>query len=403
MVISLSCSLFLLILSPVLGNRVFAQTGTPVPLPTNTPTDEPFFKTSTPQPTKNLSCQYVGTPVGWGVRTPVALWSSSCGQCPNVPKPTAGPGSIFYQTQVPPTVTPLFTPTATVKPMTGGSIRIDGPTSGSITVLSSMYGVPQVFASAYSPYSILNQIIFFNADGYFHFTFVYDWTGNKADTWQSNTVKIGMSVPNYLTAAGMNVKTTGYYQYGSNNVPLNYEGVIKTGGSEVMLFNMTPVIGALKGQLTVEFSGVCTADSYHSCDFKVYHSVGTASGSTLNGGFTVWKGSKPADPLPGDGGYCSVVDGYAANDPQNANSIIGLPSMTLGWARCATITGVDIPLTWIPGREGLGMPETLSWPGLQICFRPIKFGYLSFLGLDIDLDLMALAMGGIFIVRKIMS
>jgi hypothetical protein len=135
-----------------------------------------------------------------------------------------------------------------------------------------------------------------------------------------------------------------------------------------------------------------------------YTSGGGATGKYSNAYieayvFTVPVSNPEGQPTPTPTVYsaCSVVEPAA-----DTSDMFTMPEVTVGWARCMTLGGVSLDLSWL---NNLQIPNlnagTLEIPEFGICFRPVTFGSMYMFGLNIDLDLLASVLLAIAIIRMI--
>lgn len=377
-----------------LSGKAFAETGTPEPSPTATPTNQPFYKTPTPGPTKQITCDFQSVPNGWGTVTPSVGWFSACSKCPQVPKTPVPTNSLLYDPRMP-TSTPWVT--ATPYPVQATvTIRNDGG-HGYFTEFDHLYGP---LAIGYSPYAITDQTNFFFKAGQFDYTVQVDFSGFKNDTWQASELIVSLTNPAYMSTP-LKVEITGTVNtVQTGDVDVSWNSWLYPGEPSKDIFKKAPFTGGYSGKVTVHFSGICDADLYHECTVKLIVQNKTGSGSTMWTGWTIWKGAKPSQS------YCSSVSGeYNGAEgvlDTDLGQVIALPKITLGWKRCAQIMPFTLDFSWIPGISGAGLGEATQWPGLEICRQPVYFGKLNLLGLEIDLDLVAFGMASLFLGRRIL-
>lgn len=114
----------------------------------------------------------------------------------------------------------------------------------------------------------------------------------------------------------------------------------------------------------------------------------------------IWYQSNLPGTMPEAGdGYCSTV---ISEDEigQGDEDTFQLPGINIGVADCITMAGITVPLDWTDTWFGTGW-EDWNLQGIEVCFTPIDFGSLSIFGIRIDLDLIALAMAGVLLIRLI--
>lgn len=379
---------FLSLLSWSLTSEISTAHGqTPVPTETPTPTSEPMFHSSTQTSTLPAVCLDSGLPSGWGTITPSWNWSLNCGKCVVPATPTPGPGSIYYKSPTPgPTITP--SPTAVSIALTG---KIDGN-----AILEKV------------PWTVNKAPI--------------DWGSGTAVTWQFDggagvgTRKVGLE---YLVDYYMTYESGGWqndiyldiFNTGPSLVTVEFlsgwrAGQVQTinsgGHYNVMVWHQQATTKVeIRDRFNISWSGDVTN---YDVQVKYYAYSAYSNGNTKIQGNTTWYKNGYVMPTPTPGvSYCNVVDGYNPGDPALDGPIGDLPVFMIGWARCVQLGPLTLDLGWIPGRELLGLPEGISWSGVRICFRPLQFGKVRFFSMEVDLDLMAGLMVGIWIARRMMS
>ncbi|MEO5355287.1 MAG: hypothetical protein H7835_19030 [Magnetococcus sp. XQGC-1] len=92
--------------------------------------------------------------------------------------------------------------------------------------------------------------------------------------------------------------------------------------------------------------------------------------------------------------YCTTVSGL---DTDNGFSM--LPNPRLGVASCTGWDEVTIDLDPLNLLPGLSEYTELYLPAVSICLRPIYFGNIQLFGMDIDLDIIAAVIAGVFFFR----
>ena len=105
------------------------------------------------------------------------------------------------------------------------------------------------------------------------------------------------------------------------------------------------------------------------------------------------------DPVEEIDSYCSSVQAEGTGTEGDEDTF-QLPGINIGVADCVTVAGITVPLDWTDTLFGTGW-EDWNLPGMQICFTPIDFGTLTLFGITIDLDLIALGMAGVVLIRLI--
>ena len=103
-------------------------------------------------------------------------------------------------------------------------------------------------------------------------------------------------------------------------------------------------------------------------------------------------------PDYGSGGYCASIQGYEDLTIQDNGEIgISLPNIQVGQASCMSFGGQILDLTVLNLIPGINDIQAVQIPQIQICARPISFGTLNLIGVQLDMDIFAfvLAMTGI--------
>ena len=101
----------------------------------------------------------------------------------------------------------------------------------------------------------------------------------------------------------------------------------------------------------------------------------------------------PEPTLPS---YCNQVDD---GDGSGDDLGIQLPEIVVSQAYCLQVGGQTVDLSvlnLIPGIDDIG---EVAIPGFQLCYRYISFGFISLFNYSVDLDIFALLMGGIALIR----
>lgn len=388
MVFSLLCLSFLPLFWLVSVGSVYAQTPEP---PTPTPTYEPLFKTSTPQPTINTACP-TGTPVGWGTVTPSADWSNQCSACkplpvwptstalpcycgtPSVLNPTPNPAlcsclsSLLTGTPAP-TITPTITPTPGIQAF---EWNITTPAYHLANPLGS-YAVPETAYFGYWPTCPSgSNVVGINID-------IDLWAGTYS----------GYPTVSYLNQADN--KDYQYYYYSAANKKHSLQAYRYEG------FYSAPA-----GYTAIKYS-TYSQTNFNGDNFivRIFNSSARDMHATINRLSTLCYGVPPAPtPTPAStqqSGYCAVVNGNGQNQ---APLDLGweLPSPYVGPSTCWSFGNWTIGLSWISSLGELvdvEVPDSVSLPGWNICAKPIYFGHLQLFDMSVDLDVLASAVAAI--------
>jgi len=368
--------LFLLIFLLVLGTKpstVYAQEDTP------TPTNYPIYVTPTPV-SDSFECPE-GDPVGWGTVTPSARWMVNCGQCAS---------GTYYEW---PTLDP------------------------------NIWGTPVVTNTSepIKQYSDVTVVNYYNAsDG------VPEGSLEPVHYEQINVQGRHLSFPSWVVRSA----SPGYYKISlryeyhvqANNVWGTQIYMASTNG-EAMPITVTFVEGEHQGEQVVINPNTNTTftiasgppglwDGYFIIEVEVPQGKGANAwdfqfGARATTGFydlitfktdlwfqnSIWRGLD----LPVDS-YCSTVEETYPGDEEDEP--FQLPGINVGVADCVTMVGITVPLDWTDTVFATGWEDWVL-PDFEICFVPIDFGSLSIFGISVDLDLMALGMAGVVLIRLI--
>lgn len=399
----LRCFLFLLILFPVSGiNPVYAQTPTDTPVPTATPTYSPIFNPVTPTQI-NVECPG-SQPIGWGTVTPAPIWSMYCQKCVTpIPGGWNWGENPLNQIEYQPTNFYGWTPT----PITDNPTPIPTPTQNFVDLDTiHMHGVEN-----------LENII----EGQPFLTGANDVRYNAMHLDSYRTIQVPSNYPGVLTkyyvqfdgtfaAVGQGSSTyTGtlalkiYCDTNECHIKHNGNTIDLTNGQSYTIWTGSLILnqgGVLQtGVIDLEISFISTNNSYRHLDIELTkNAYWLFDHNTYSTMFTWDYEPISLEPEPIDS-YCSEVlpnqDTPGLGDPGSFE----LPTPGIGQSTCFTFLNLTIPLAWLspawPDAHDIGLP------GWNFCFMPIHFGNLSMFGLSIDLDLIAMAIGAIVLIRLI--
>lgn len=366
------CFLCLLSFSLVFGiDKVYADDGTATPEPTL----ESLIKTPTPKPTLNTSCH--GIPQGWGTVTPYAAWSERCYQC--LPLPTMS-GAI--------TPTPdLLAPTATATlPALTYWIELTNPVQSHIQPdqdysTTGNYAELEVYSvsGSYTKIHLINNNTWFLTP--------YYW-----DQWTKTNVILHTQICNYswdrivMTADDGTVNTIAkdtcqdikYKEQAKDSQVWSWTGYIEIFGASTKETNLV---------MYMRNYAEGTRDSTFFSSWN-YH-----MGNLI-----------PPTPTP-SGSICDKVQSKEEGQASEDTGLFSLPDIKVGVGSCNQYFGWTIGLSWVANLSqnvGVNIPESLTIPGIIICIKPIYFGELNLFGLTVNLDIIAVVMGVVVLLRIIL-
>ena len=419
MVFFLSFFISLLFFSLHLGIKsVNAQDITP------SPTYEDLFITRTPRPTENITCP-VGNPVGMYTVTPDPYWLSKCSHCitrtPASTWPTLIPSKTPIPTETPegyieptgtqtPTIT--VTPTVTATPRPGlDCVSTQHGTCEKINGGLLRFHLQGSNFSGNGPYWNINLgrgsfVRPTNSDLRFYWVGEVKARGGISCPFPDNPQGLSSSLRNYVqNQFGDNRitqkelgRTQGFCVNAVNadwsvreiSYPLNYLGDN----------NHVYTVGLYGGYGGWGHAGVAELVKY---DFDYYIYV---SASELSEFPDPYEPTPTPTPIPG---MCSAVE-----SEQEESDFFKMPRITVGQATCLPVGGFRLP-TWLknffmnnPDVEERYQSPDYDWSQVEtqqafnLCLRPIDFGNMAIFGLNISLNFIALAMGGILLVRIVL-
>ena len=376
LILTLGLSFFFLLFplpsSPVL--RASAQEPSVTPI-----TFVPLFPSSTPEPTKDLTCPGV-QPSGYGTLTPDPYWLLNCSPClTNVPHSTASPFPVSTfmipltqtaQAGITPTITATQTVTAIPTSAVGLSCatsaggtcsQINSNTVGGTfnhvsngTSKASYLGINPVPSGTplYVRFSMINMI-------YDNYYIQRNWSG-------------------YISYSNTGPATL---EINPNNIPL------LVGHNSLLLYNKQYVINPSNASLGTTYYVYLT----HSGIQGTYTQDVTYTVYVSTDGFYSDATPTPTPTVtPTPSGYCSSIVG---TDALGIDSEFALPVPVLGAKTCpVNYGGNDVPLFGL-----FGLPD-VHIPSIQVCFQDITFGILKYYGMDIDVDYLAYILAAAVIV-----
>lgn len=351
-----------------------------------TPTWEPLYKTPTPAPTTDTTCY--GSPVGWGYVTPDAAWEMNCSSC--LPSSNIGDWSEFPASDYDGTATPsagqTTTPTVTSTPGVTYWIYYDiysttfynATNYGWVTAYSEQIPLPVV------PGNTVQGVLLKETD--FH----------CQNGICSNAFGVGMNGYMSTGELSLNVMTCVNINNGNNGcTALGYSSYRNTNADKAynyIQFNEN-MHDPANNPLTVTIGYI----GFIMYGTPVSKPVPTQTPTPS--GYESWQATATA--VAGGGSsqpYCSIVQ------PAPLGDDFALPTPLLGSNSCFTVGGFTISIGWvsnIASAVGFSIPEDITVPGLQVCLREISFGSIDIVGVKIDLDILAFAMGAVLILRVI--
>jgi len=370
--------------------------------PTPTNTLEPFYTAPTPGPDVNYSCPD-GIPEGWGQYEPDPTWLFHCSQC-------LPPGDGYEWGDPPdgwddlpegwPTPSPATpTPTPTLIP--------------SLNTIASLRKLMSVYLQDITPGVEYHLNHSGSKSQWTSYTTQIYFNDTQGSPQNSVDYTITIKLEHMLTHGGATSTYAGYnmnyfYQYSnhrcSDGLDICYPGAncinIPKYGDEVLYYygHDLQTGGAWQGELII-FATCKGSDNATVTDFSIYDRYEGFLTGTLakNWYWTWWPGEyDPTIPEP-QPSYCDTVLPLGSGDDDDDN--FSLPGFWFGDMQCFTLGGFDIPLEWLNiFFEGA---QIVDWtmPGMQFCFQSIHFDNLTLFGLVINLDWIALAMGGVVLFR----
>ncbi len=364
---------------PVSAAELFQTTNTP------TATWEPLIKTATPQPPRDYSCPE-GLPIGWGMVTPGALWSSGCGPCMQTltPRPTSTP---FWPSATP---DPLVSATPTLAAGSNPWVFEFVPNLDSLTF--PVTGSPATGAANTPLFGdsgwVVGLVISasesngFNNERYALFDSAgsYGFGASNAGTALVFVSNDRIS-PEVFEAVFGDLQTYFDYQVDfRDNTSGLQSAVIKPGEA---IFDLADWEAGLPAQYPFDLW------TYRVNSF-VTRTITLLGYITIPGDALVV--STPAT-------YCAEVNGLGGSaEPFDFG--LDLPQILIGPAACYGISGFSVP-TGILALLGIEV-ENFEVPTIQICFRPISFQPLSLFGISIDIDYMIFIVAAVLGIRWVL-
>lgn len=400
---SLLFSFCLLILLVVSGNNsVQAQTDTPEPpTPTNTP-----IQTNTPTPTFvplfNPDDQPVidynctgNQPIGWGTVTPSAWWYMNCARCVT---PIAQPTTDWGENPFEGTLQPgQSTPTPT--PPTGGNNKISDVCFSGAGVCFDKE-VEKTFTYR----------IEYKVHPYYQFYV-------PSTEWDTPTNQTYYTVlDSTVDFIGKGSSYNGYYVHlyleaecwvDQCTITLEDQSIITLGFSQkVNIWKSDPLSVAAGGTIEMpetklKLNIVNNIHGYTEKGIWITHRVANGSGTSasIKGDITtniLWSD----DPFT-YGNFCGQVQDGGETGVGGDEDIFSLPIIATGQGTCLQFYSITIPLSWLTAvwQEA----QDIMLPSWSICFKPITFGELILFGYSYNMDLIALAMAGVVLIRMIFT
>ena len=367
-----SCLLTYLLVLGIKPGQVYAQEDTP------TPTNQPIYVTPVPE-VEDFTCP--GTqPQGWGEVTPSAYWNLNCGQC----------------------VTPVSNYVwPTLDPEIWGT-----PVPTEIVNITNYEGVYMDYQNVVFPPDELQRYETVNG--------LFGYLGRGWKTYSSTSHEMYTAAMK-IHYGGNSTGSYGFtFRIKAYNYTTNDDLVYMTVERDGFIQGVYPVSPGQSVELDVvtgTFPGtwdyeailtVYTEDDRDGGAYDVYITTETIApaGARLDSVIEfmyqqhIW-----VDPVEEIDSYCSSVQAEGTGTEGDEDTF-QLPGINIGVADCVTVAGITVPLDWTDTLFGTGW-EDWNLPGMQICFTPIDFGTLTLFGITIDLDLIALGMAGVVLIRLI--
>lgn len=373
--------------------------------PTPTNTLEPFYTAPTPGPDVNYSCPD-GIPEGWGQYEPDPSWLFHCSQClpPGDGYEWGDPPDGWddlpegWPTQQPATLTP-----------TPGPVVLDYQVTNILTL------------DPFEP-EVWNQYVQYHHRFQNWFPTIFDKVNSSSGEW---IIYISYYAIGSYPTPGYPYSGTFNFRFGTNhNDPVTVEvlegSYITTDRGYNQSFEGSVYSWSDPGTETITFysgNGTQTVEFEIYMNFKVTIDGSNGTWDEFSLGYKhtgFYQGAHATDyvglvyenvyyspvslpqPEP-EGSYCDTVLPLGSGDDDDDN--FSLPGFWFGDMQCFTLGGFDIPLEWLNiFFEGA---QIVDWtmPGMQFCFQSIHFDNLTLFGLEINLDWIALAMGGVVLFR----
>lgn len=372
-------------------------TDTPTPIPTNTPTYVPIFNPVTKTPV-NVECPG-HQPIGWGEVTPAPMWSMYCMQCVTPESNGWDWGENPFDATPTSDLTPGNTPTPTPQfkemevlfnwPYSSYPDElIPANTMHSTNMFEVSYG--DIYNLTYYMRESSVEEPYINSRIYGQYYGVYYLPGR------------GPSMSGYNSG----VKVTGecraidgcLLNFEDVEYPLNYgqkftfyEGIVNLGaGANLVTGEINFYVDIYKDSVETNKQGF-TVRVEKLSNYIFYDS------SWFND--FIWDYDPISFEPPPPDTFCSTVLGNDTDPVLGEEGSFKIPVPSIGQGVCFSTISFNIPLDWLSSV----WPEAqdISLPGVNFCFLPISFGNLSMFGISIDMDILALAMAAIVLLRFI--
>ena len=348
--------------------------------PTPTNTLEPFYKTPTPRPDINYSCPD-GIPEGWGDYEPDPTWLFHCSHC-LPPLSEYDWGDLPLGWNDPPEGWPTVTPTPTI------------PEIPSLQVKHGEISIPKNTSYIYTTGQ---DTISYDADQVKSYEFTVQLNADMYYLTTSSTCANGVVTFSVCNRWSNQVK----YEFVSGH-RAGDEITLNIGQCHALWSWTNPNCAVNHSDIRLDTIMHITVyddnHTYSSGDFKFNQSNWFRGTYHYNIGL-LWEPGHviPEIVVPDPDSYCDTVLPLGSGDDDDDN--FSLPGFWFGDMQCFTLGGFDIPLKWLNiFFEGA---QIVDWtmPGMQFCFQSIHFDNLTLFGLEINLDWIALAMGGVVLFR----
>lgn len=394
------CCYFTFLLFSWPGSEVKAQTETPPPPDTPTPTYQPVFPTYTPLPTEGMDCPEGRQPLGAGTVTPNPYWSANCAQC-ITPEWAIETSTLWPTSTAMPTATATVSPTATSTPISyyvSARYKLDG---GSDQILYQ--GWNNINFGPATSHELQVTLADIRSNWSAYLIIVTEATGVKAANSQHYdriTATKSTSVTGYAYGMYDLFGLAWDWLYGVGSWFDDYRNYMAPGEFDVP-FNYTlwngfyfhvSNNGGYPGKNLIWYQRPYNSPTWGgniSGRFRVYLQLWPDAGPTATPSPTMTPYATATYPAS----FCSEVEGEEGQG--ETEDYFALPAPTFGSSTCYGIDSITIPLSW------LGFDDVYI-PGVEVCFKPIYFGILKMFGLNIDLDYIAYVLAGVAILRMIL-
>ena len=363
-----SCLLTYLLVLGIKPGQVYAQEDTP------TPTNQPIYVTPTPE-VKDFTCP--GTqPQGWGEVTPSAYWNLNCAQCVTPVSqytwPTLDPD--IWGTPEPTDIVDITQYEGLYLDDVNSELRLYNDETKTIHNDNGRWAYTGDWWNLYDNQSGRSTTSSIRIQKTF--------TTSSSTTWSRS-----FELRNY-TDAKIYVQIMGEYE------------LIELEAGEFIVIRS--YAGSFPGTFNQDMILIVYIEqSDNGANFAFRDT--SITGLNVYGVYDVeikFQNHIWVDPIEPINSYCSTVVSEGAGQGGEGEDTFQLPGINIGVADCVTVAGITVPLDWTDTLFGTGW-EDWNLPGMQICFTPIDFGTLTIFGITIDLDLIALGMAGVVLIRLI--